>query len=66
MTAVYHAMQAAGAALCIGSCVWASRTRHQRRVWRHSGHNVTTAAVVLELEEQVRRMDQPATSIGRR
>jgi uncharacterized membrane protein YecN with MAPEG domain len=66
MTAVYHAMQAVGAVLCVGSFVWASRTRHQRRVWRHSGHSATTAAVVLELEEQVRRMDRQSTSIGTR
>jgi hypothetical protein len=51
-------MQAVGAVLCLGSFVWASRTRHQRRVWRHSGHNATVAAVVLELEEHVHRMEQ--------
>ena len=62
MTAIYHAMQAIGAVLCVASFVWSVRTRHQRRVWRHSGHNATTAAVVLELEEHVRRMEQRATS----
>lgn len=60
MTGIYDAMQAVGAVLCVGSFVWSLRTRHQRRVWRHSGHNATVAAVVLELEEHVRRMELSA------
>ena len=48
--------------LCAVAAVWAWRTRHQRRVWRNTRHDTAKAAIVLELEEKVRELEQLTTS----
>ncbi len=55
-------MQAVGAVLCVIGAVWALRTRHARRVWRRTQHNASTVAIVLELEEKVRELEQQSAA----
>lgn len=62
MKTVYVSMQVVGAVLCLVAVVWALRTRHQRRVWRVARHDTSTAAIVLELEEKVRELEQHSRS----
>jgi hypothetical protein len=59
---VYAAMQILGGVLCLFAIVWAFRTRHQRRVWRNTKHDTSTVAIVLELEEKVRELEQMSSS----
>jgi len=54
-------MQILGGVLCVVAAVWAWRTRHQRRVWRNTRHDTAKAAIVLELEEKVRELEQLTT-----
>jgi hypothetical protein len=56
--AVYAVMQGVGLVLCIVAAVWSWRTRHQRRVWRRTRHDTARAAIVLELEEKVRELEE--------
>ena len=58
MIALYAVMQGVGLLLCIVAAVWSWRTRHQRRVWRSTRHDTTRAAIVLELEEKVRELEE--------
>ena len=67
MTVLFTTMQAVGAVLCVIGAVWALRTRHARRVWRNTQHNASTVAIVLELEEKVRELEErSATTIDAR
>ncbi|MCU1464731.1 MAG: hypothetical protein JWM72_659 [Actinomycetia bacterium] len=58
MIALYAVMQGVGLLLCIVAAVWSWRTRHQRRVWRSTRHDTARAAIVLELEEKVRELEE--------
>jgi hypothetical protein len=62
VTALYATMQMLGGVLCAIALIWASRTRHQRRVWRRTRHDTVTAAIVLELEEKVRELEKLTAS----
>jgi len=55
---VYLGLLTVGVALLAAAVVWARRTRHERRVWRRSRHNTSTAAIVLELEERVHEIER--------
>jgi hypothetical protein len=59
--ALYAVMQGVGLVLCILAAVWSWRTRHQRRVWRSTRHDTARAAIVLELEEKVRELEEQST-----
>jgi hypothetical protein len=56
--ALYATMQGVGLALCVLAAVWTWRTRHQRLIWRSTRHDTARAAIVLELEEKVRELEQ--------
>jgi hypothetical protein len=56
--ALYAAMQGVGLALCLFAAFWSWRTRHQRLIWRNTRHDTARAAIVLELEEKVRELEQ--------
>ncbi|HEV7526367.1 MAG TPA: hypothetical protein VGP92_15460 [Acidimicrobiia bacterium] len=58
MTALYAGMQILGGLLCAIALVWAWRTRHPRNLWRRARHDTSTVAIVLELEEKVRELEQ--------
>jgi hypothetical protein len=58
VTALYATLFFVGCALCAISVVWAWRTRHARRVWRRARHDTSKVAIVLELEEKVRELDE--------
>ena len=60
VTALYVAAIVIGVGLCVVSVVWTVRTRHERHVWRRTRHDTSTAAIVLELEERVREVEQHA------
>jgi len=55
---LYAVMQGVGLVLCVVAAVWSWRTRHQRVVWRSTRHDTARAAIVLELEEKVRELEQ--------
>jgi len=57
VTAVYAAILAVGVIAGVIAFGWARRTRHERRLW-HNMHNTDTVAIVLELEECVRELEQ--------
>jgi hypothetical protein len=57
MTLLNSTLEGLGSALCVIAFVWASCTRHQRHVWQRAGHNASTAAIVLELQREVRRLE---------
>jgi predicted acyltransferase len=50
-----------GIAIVVVSFLWARRTRHERKLWRAS-RRADTVAIVLELEECVRELDQVAAT----
>ena len=58
VTALYATLLGVGYVLCTVALVWAWRTRHQRRVWHNARHDTSKVAIVLELEERVRAMEQ--------
>lgn len=58
VTALYLAALVIGVCLCALSALWTVRTRHERHVWRRSRHDTSTAAIVLELEERVRKLEE--------
>jgi hypothetical protein len=57
VTAVYAAILAVGVIAGVIAFAWARRTRRERRLW-HATHNTDTVAIVLELEECVRELEQ--------
>ncbi len=42
-----------GVALLAAATVWATRTRHERRLWSTTHHDTSKVAIVLELEERI-------------
>lgn len=61
MTAAYAALLGLGIVIVIVSFLWARRTRHERKLWRAS-RRADTVAIVLELEECVRELDEAQTT----
>jgi hypothetical protein len=57
VTALYASMLGLGVALWVTAGAWAWTTRHERRVWRRTRHDTSTAAIVLELEDRVHHLD---------
>ena len=57
MTAVYAGMLGVGIVAAIVATVWARRTRHERHIFRHT-NRTDQVAIVLELEECVRELEQ--------
>ncbi len=57
MNALYATLLGLGLALWVAAGVWAWRTRHERRIWRSTRHDTSTAAIVLELEDRVHTLD---------
>ena len=55
---LYAVMQGLGLAFCVVGAVWAWRTRHQRLLWRKTRHDTARVAIVLELEEKVRALEE--------
>jgi hypothetical protein len=57
MTAVYAAMLGVGIIAAVVAVVWARLTRHERRIF-HNTNRTDQVAIVLELEECVRELEQ--------
>jgi hypothetical protein len=57
MTAVYAAMLGVGIVAAVVATIWARRTRHERRIFRQT-NRTDQVAIVLELEECVRELEQ--------
>jgi hypothetical protein len=55
---LFATLLGAGIVLCAVAIVWARRTRHERSVWRRTHHDSSATAIVLELEEKVREVEQ--------
>jgi hypothetical protein len=58
VTALFATLFGLGCLLCGVASGWAWRTRHARQVWRRARHDTSTVAIVLELEEKVRELDE--------
>jgi hypothetical protein len=66
MTVLYGALIGLGCLLCIVAVAWSIRTRHERKVWRSTRHDTSTAAIVLELEERVLELEERVQMLTRR
>jgi len=58
VTALFATLFVIGCLLLASAVVWAWRTRHAREVWRRARHDTSKVAIVLELEEKVRELDE--------
>ena len=58
MNALWASLFAVGCGLIALAVVWSWRTRHERHLWRTTRHDTATVAIVLELEEKVRELEQ--------
>jgi hypothetical protein len=57
MTAVYAAMLGVGIVAALVAIIWTLRTRRERRIFRKT-NRTDQVAIVLELEECVRELEQ--------
>ena len=62
MTAFFVTLIVLGLACCALAVFWARRTRHERKLWRAS-RRTDAVAIVLELEDCVRELEQAAPEL---
>ena len=62
MTAFFATLIVLGAGCCVVAVVWARRTRHARKLWKTS-RRTDAVAIVLELEDCVRELEQVSTNL---
>ena len=62
MTAFFATLIVLGAGCCVVAVVWARRTRHARKLWR-SSRRTDAVAIVLELEDCVRELEQASPDL---
>ena len=62
MTAFFASLIVLGVACCVAAAVWARRTRHARKLWR-SSRRTDAVAIVLELEDCVRELEQESPDL---
>jgi hypothetical protein len=60
--APYVAMLAAGCVVVLIGIIWFLRTKHLRALWHRADHDVAKVAMMLELEDRVRELEQTQAS----